>query len=89
MGPIRTCPYGQARIHPILGTYGLAIWATHESIIGVSICACPHWTHMGRIHPILGLNGLAIWAPHGSIMGSPFEIVRIGLIWAVYILYWV
>ena len=75
-------PYGSSmgvaiwatRIHR---TYGIAIWATHGSIIGVSICACPHWTHMGPIracpygqallHPILSLT---VWAnPYTSHTG--------------------
>ena len=53
------------RIHPTLGPYMIGIWATHEPIIGVSICACPHWTQMG----------VPIWAwpyvtiTHGSHIG--------------------
>ena len=52
MGPIRSfmgLPIWKTRIHPSLGPYGNAIWVTHGSIIGVSICACPHWTHIGTI----------------------------------------
>ena len=39
-------PIWVTRIHPTLGPYMIAIWATHKPISGVSICACPHWTQM-------------------------------------------
>jgi len=63
--------------HPTLGPYMIAIWATLGSIIGVSICACPHWTHMG----------VPTWAwPYGTIThGAHIGLLsgpHMGLIWA-------
>ena len=67
MGPIRVISYmdvpiWEIRIHPSLGPYGKVNWATHGSIIGVSICACPHWTHIGTIWD--AHVGLAVWDHH-------------------------
>ena len=79
MGPFWACPYGQA------------IWATHGSIIGVSLCACPHWTHIGTIWA--AHVGLAVWDHHtwghigllsGPYMG-PLWTAHMGLaVWETY-----
>ena len=55
-GPHIWVLYGQARIHPTLVPYGLAIWASHESFMGV-----PIWYGQSRIHHTRGPHGLAIW----------------------------
>ena len=85
-------PIWVTRIHPTLGPYMIAIWATYLSIIGVSICACPQWTQMG----------VPIWAwpyvtiTHGSHIGllsrphmgqfweCPYGLGRMGNIWVIY-----
>ena len=54
MGPIWVL-YWQARIYPTLGPYGIAIWASHGSIMGVPLWAWPYGTYMGglvRMGPI-------------------------------------
>ena len=88
-------PYGSSmgvaiwatRIHR---TYGIAIWATHGSIIGVSICACPHWTHIGPIWACpYGL--CRIWPSHmGPILacylGPTWVYYGLGRMWPIWVL---
>ena len=66
MGPIWACTCWQARIHPTLGPYGIAIWAPHGSIMGLTVWD-PYGFYMGvhiRASPFTshtGPCGLAFW----------------------------
>ena len=65
-GPIWACTCWQACIHPTLGPYGIAIWAPHWSIMGLTVWD-PYGFYMGvhmRASPFTshtGPCGLAIW----------------------------
>ena len=82
-------PYGsfmglsiwETRIHSSPGPYGNAIWATHGSIIGVYICACLHWTHIGTIWPCP--YGLACMGTN-SFSSQTWPIWDLGPTWVNY-----